>query len=63
MADPILPALVCAAVLAARPDPHRVYPKADQGVEPDAGWAGDPTEGNGDLVRIARRRLHFNRGL
>lgn len=34
----------------------RGYPKADPGVEPDAGWAGDPTEGNADLLRIIEAR-------
>lgn len=30
----------------------RGYPQARPLVEPDAGWAGDPTEGNDDLVRV-----------
>lgn len=34
----------------------RGYPKGDPGVEPDAGWEGDPTEGNEDLVRVIRAR-------
>jgi SPP1 gp7 family putative phage head morphogenesis protein len=34
----------------------RGYPKAEPGVEPDAGWSGDPTEGNDDLVRIIQAR-------
>lgn len=34
----------------------RGYPKADPGVEPDAGWAGEPTQGNEDLLKIVRAR-------
>jgi SPP1 gp7 family putative phage head morphogenesis protein len=34
----------------------RGYPKQAPGVEPDAGWGGDPTEGNEDLLRIVRAR-------
>lgn len=34
----------------------RGYPKADPGVEPDAGWEGDPAEGNEDLVQVIRAR-------
>lgn len=34
----------------------RGYPKPAPNVDPDAGWEGDPTEGNEDLVRIIRSR-------
>lgn len=34
----------------------RGYPKGAPAVEPDAGWEGDPTEGNEDLVRVIRAR-------
>lgn len=34
----------------------RGYPKVAPAVEPDAGWAGDPTEGNEDLVRVIQAR-------
>jgi len=34
----------------------RGYPKQAPAVEPDAGWAGDPTEGNEDLVSVIRAR-------
>ena len=34
----------------------RGYPKLAPDVEPDAGWEGDPTEGNEDLVRVIRAR-------
>ncbi|MBS0403058.1 MAG: minor capsid protein [Proteobacteria bacterium] len=34
----------------------RGYPKAAPAVEPDAGWEGDPTEGNEDLVSVIRSR-------
>jgi hypothetical protein len=34
----------------------RRYPKATPGFERDAGWEGDPTEGNEDLVRIIKAR-------
>lgn len=34
----------------------RGYPKDAPGVEPDAGWGGDPTEGNEDLVRVIKAR-------
>lgn len=34
----------------------RGWPKAGPNVEPDAGWEGDPSEGNEDLVRIVRAR-------
>lgn len=34
----------------------RGYPNDAPGVEPDAGWAGDPTDGNEDLLRVIRAR-------
>lgn len=34
----------------------RGYPKLAPDVEPDAGWEGDPTEGNEDLVRVIKAR-------
>ena len=34
----------------------RGWPKAGPNVEPDAGWEGDPSDGNEDLVRIVRAR-------
>jgi hypothetical protein len=34
----------------------RRYPKASPGAEPDAGWEGDPTEDNENLVRILEAR-------
>lgn len=34
----------------------RGYPKAAPNVDPDAGWAGDPTEGNEDLVSVIQAR-------
>lgn len=34
----------------------RGYPKSDPGVEPDDGWAGDPTDGNEDLLRLVEDR-------
>lgn len=35
----------------------RGYPKAAPAVQPDEGWAGDPTEGNEDLLRLIQARL------
>jgi SPP1 gp7 family putative phage head morphogenesis protein len=34
----------------------RGYPKDDPGVEPDAGWEGDPLDGNEDLISVIRAR-------
>jgi SPP1 gp7 family putative phage head morphogenesis protein len=34
----------------------RGYPKAAPNVQPDAGWEGDPTDGNEDLLRVIQAR-------
>lgn len=35
----------------------RGYPTPRPAAEPDDGWAGDPTEGNDDLLAVVRQRL------